>query len=215
MITHPQVEQYIETLIPNRSDLLHRLEEEGRRDGIPNILLSSAQFMKVYLTAVRPKRILEIGTAIGYSTLWMAEAAPGAKIVTIEKDESRAARAMSHFREAGVSGRVQLLEGDALDLVPSLHPFDFIFIDASKGQYERFLEMSLNKLNVGGSVLVDNILFRGYVAQSPEEHSPEVIKRFGNMLHKLKAFNRFMADQPDLTTSWIPIGDGMALATKK
>jgi predicted O-methyltransferase YrrM len=215
VITHPKVEQYIEKLIPERSIVKQRLELEGSTDGIPNILLSSAQFLRVLLMALRPKRILEIGTAIGYSAITMAEVLPDAKIVTIEKDEERAGRAMNNFREAGVSGRVQLLEGDALDLIPSLYPFDFIFIDAAKGQYDRFLELSLQKLNEGGVILSDNVLFRGLVADMDEVNEENAEKKYRNMIHKLRGFNHSLAVHPELETSWIPIGDGIALSYKR
>lgn len=212
MITHPKVEQYIETLIPERSTVKQRLEQEGSNEGIPNILLSSAQFLRVFLMIQKPKRILEIGTAIGYSAITMAEVLPDAKIVTIEKDEERAGRAMNNFREAGVSGRVQLMEGDALDLIPSLLPFDLIFIDAAKGQYDRFLELSLQKLNQGGVILSDNVLFRGLVADADDARDD---KKFRNMLNKLRDFNHALATHRELETSWIPIGDGIAISYKR
>jgi predicted O-methyltransferase YrrM len=215
VITNPQVDEYIQSLIPDRTPILQRLEKEGLDEGIPNILLSSAQFLKVLLWSLRPERILEIGTAIGYSAITMAETLPEAKIVTIERDEQRANRAMNNMREAGVSGRVQLLEGDALDLIPSLRSFDFIFIDAAKGQYEKFLELSVSKLNPGGVVLSDNVLFRGWVAGIDSPESSDNHEKYSKMIAKLKRFNESLANHPELETSWIPIGDGLALSFRK
>jgi predicted O-methyltransferase YrrM len=215
MITDPKVDEYIQNLVPRRSDILQRLEKEGQDEGIPNILLSSAQFLKVLLLSLQPKRILEIGTAIGYSAITMAETLPNARIVTIERDEQRARRAMINMREAGVSGRVQLLEGDALNLIPSLKTFDFIFIDAAKGQYEKFLKLSLSKLNLGGVIISDNVLFRGMVAGVESAGQPDDPNKYVKMIEKLQRFNNTLADHPDLETCWIPIGDGLALSFKK
>jgi predicted O-methyltransferase YrrM len=212
MITHPQVEEYIQALIPERSPVLKRLEHECEADGIPNLLLSSAQFMRFWLRSQKPARILEIGTAIGYSAITMAEACPEAKIVTIERDEERAGRAMSNLREAGVSGRVQLMEGDALDLIPTLRHFDFIFIDAAKGQYPKFLELSLQKLEPNGVILTDNVLFRGWVAQEGLEG---IESKHHRMIEKLKGYNRLLANHTELETTFIPMGDGLALSRRK
>lgn len=210
MITNERIERYIENLYPERSGLLRRLEEEAERENIPIIQLPSIQFIRLLLLCYRPKRVLEIGSAIGYSTIWLAEAAPEARIATIELDAERGARAARNFEEAGISDRVELVVGDAGAGLPGEELFDCLFLDAAKGQYKRYIEMYLPRLRVGGIILCDNILFRGLVA---EEGTPP--KRIASLVKKIREFNQFLIDHPALETSIIPIGDGLAFSVKK
>jgi caffeoyl-CoA O-methyltransferase len=158
------------------------------------------------------RRMLELGTAYGYSALHWCEAAPAANIVTIELDVGRAAIARSYFAAAGVADRVQLLEGDAGQLVPQLEGrFDVVFIDAAKGQYRLFFEQVLEKTRSGGLIVTDNVLFRGYVAA---EDDRLIEPRYLKMVEKIRAFNRFISDHPACNTSIVPIGDGIAISRK-
>ncbi|MGD8188898.1 O-methyltransferase [Brevibacillus ginsengisoli] len=210
MITNPTIDAYLHTLVPKRSSLLTRLEQEAHAEGIPIVQLPSAQFIRLLLLTHRPKRILEVGTAIGYSTIWLAEAAPEARIVTMELDEERIKRARENFAEAGVSERIELREGDATLGLPEGYQFDCLFIDAAKGQYLKFLELYLPLLVPGGLVISDNVLFRGLVA-TPEEAN----KRQRPLVQKIDQFNNHLVTHPQLETAVVPIGDGIAVSIKK
>ncbi|MDP5272810.1 O-methyltransferase [Chengkuizengella axinellae] len=204
-----KINDYILKLIPERNEVLQRLEKEAKEDGIPNIQLESIQFIKVLLQSIQPEQILEVGSAIGYSGIHMAQAAPMAHITTLEMDEQRASRAKQNFHEAGVSGRVKLVLGNALETIPALEDtFDFIFIDAAKGQYTKFLELSLEHSKQGTVIVSDNVFFQGNVAKKRDEIQP----RYRNMIDKLNKYNQMLANHPELETSFISIGDGLALS---
>ncbi|KZE46904.1 methyltransferase [Brevibacillus parabrevis] len=210
MITNPAIDDYVSGLVPERSSLLARLEQEAVEENIPIVQLASAQVMRMLLLLHRPAAILEVGTAIGYSTIWLAEAAPQARIVTMDIDEDRLTRARANVQEAGCAERVEILSRDATLGLPDSYQFDCLFIDAAKGQYRAFLDLYLPLLKEGGLVISDNVLFRGLVA-TPEEAG----KRQKPMVDKLIAFNAHLAERPDLETTFIPVGDGLAVSLKK
>lgn len=210
MITNPAIDDYVSGLVPERSPLLTRLEQEAAVENIPIVQLPSAQVMRMLLLLHRPSSILEVGTAIGYSTIWLAEAAPEARIVTMDIDEERLGRARANIAEAGVSERIEILLRDATLGLPDSYQFDCLFIDAAKGQYRAFLDLYLPLLREGGLVISDNVLFRGLVA-TPEEAT----KRQRPMIEKLQAYNTHLMEHPDLETTMIPVGDGLAVSLKK
>jgi len=210
MIVSEKINSYIEHLVPERDSLLMRLEKEAHAEKIPIIQLPSIQLIRTLLLTHRPKSILEVGTAIGYSTIWLAQAAPEAKIVTMEIDPDRIQRALTNFEAAGVSQRVELVAGDAGEGLSSRYRFDCLFLDAAKGQYKHYLDLYLPHLEPGGVVICDNILFKGLVA---EEHIEN--KRWAPMVKKLQDFNAYLMNHPDLDTSMIPIGDGLTFSIKK
>lgn len=206
------IAQYLDKHLPDRSETLLRLEKEASEDYIPNITRASIQLIRVLLQAAKPRYILEVGTAIGYSAIHMAEAVPDAQIITLEKDIERAKRAQSNFVTAGVESRVELIVGDAEQIIPELeYDFDAVFIDAAKGQYIQFMQAAMDKLKPGGLMISDNVLFRGMVAQSLDE----VERRYSNMLLKLQNYNQVICEHPFLDTSIVPIGDGLAISYKK
>ncbi|CAI8971981.1 tRNA 5-hydroxyuridine methyltransferase [Brevibacillus sp. IT-7CA2] len=210
MITNPAIDDYVSSLVPERSPLLKRLEQEAAEENIPIVQLPSAQVMRMLLLLHRPKAILEVGTAIGYSTIWLAEAAPEARIVTMDIDEDRLVRARENIKEAGCADRVEILSRDATLGLPESYQFDCLFIDAAKGQYRVFLDLYLPLLREGGLVISDNVLFRGLVA-TPEEAG----KRQRPMVDKLLSYNSHLMERPDLETTFIPVGDGLAICMKK
>jgi predicted O-methyltransferase YrrM len=210
MITNPAIDDYVSSLVPERSPLLKRLEQEAAEENIPIVQLASAQVMRMLLLLHRPKAILEVGTAIGYSTIWLAEAAPEARIVTMDIDEDRLVRARENIKEAGCADRVEILSRDATLGLPESYQFDCLFIDAAKGQYRVFLDLYLPLLREGGLVISDNVLFRGLVA-TPEEAG----KRQRPMVDKLLSYNSHLMERPDLETTFIPVGDGLAISMKK
>lgn len=210
MITNPAIDEYLSTLVPARSSLLARMEEEARVDNVPIMQLPAVQALRMLLLLHKPTSILEIGTAIGYSTIWLAEAAPQARVVTMELDPERIARAEVHLQEAGLRDRVEIIAGDATKGLPAEYQFDCLFIDAAKGQYQTFLELYMPHLKKGGLIICDNVLFRGLVAE-PDEAS----KRLKPLVQKLIGFNAGLRDHPELETTFLPVGDGIAVSIKK
>ena len=206
------VHQYVESFLPPRNELLRKMERIAEKNNIPIMELMSLNVMLQFMRIQNPERILEIGTAIGYSALRMAYALPDTNIVTIELDEQRAEEALANIRLAGMENRITLLRGNALDLVDevaSYAPFDAIFIDAAKGQYMNFFNMYSTLLTNDGCVYSDNVLFKGLVANDHVEN-----KRLEGIVKKLKEYNQSIMDKTDFITTIIPIGDGLAVSKK-
>lgn len=213
-IIQDNVTEYLAKLSAPRSPILQRLEQLGASEGIPNITLAGANLLRMLCKLHKPRRILEIGTAIGYSAIHMAEAAPQAAIVTIEMDEARAERARQHFREAGIEQRITLRLGDALHELPQLkqsEKFDMVFIDAAKGKYTEFLELSLPLCRAEGIIVSDNVLFRGLAATEAEETD----RRHRSLVRKIQAYNETLMNHPELDTVVLTVGDGMAVSLKR
>lgn len=169
--------------------------------------------MKVLLAMKRPMRILEVGTAVGFSTLLFCEYAPeGAHVTTIEKYEKRIPIAKENFRRARREGQITFLEGDAAEILAGLtETYDFIFMDAAKGQYIHFLPDVMRLLEVGGVLVSDNVLQDGDIIESHyavERRNRTIYKRMREYLYELKHEKR-------LTTSIVPIGDGVTVSVRK
>ncbi|MDI3548412.1 MAG: hypothetical protein PWR10_2064 [Halanaerobiales bacterium] len=200
------------SFLPERDEFMKNIEKRARERYIPIISPEVGQFLKVLIRATRPKRILEIGTAIGYSTIWMARAAGrGVEVVTIEIDEERAFEARENFEFYGLREQINLKIGDALEIIPYLRrEFDLVFIDAAKGQYINYLDPLMEIIPPGGVIVADNVLYRGYVQQEgPVKHKRRT------MVNNLKEYIDIVTHHHLLDTSIIPIGDGIALSVKK
>jgi len=211
-ITDERVTAYVETLMPARSPVLRRLEVEAQAEGIPIIQPAGAGVLRMLCILHAPRRVLEIGAAIGYSAIHMAEAAMQATIVTMEIDPSRAVRAAANIREAGLADRIELIEGDALELLPALtESFDMIFIDAAKGKYSQFMEEAFRLCRPGGIIVSDNVLYRGLVALLPEQ----VDRRNRSTVRRIREYNEWLAGHPGLATAYLSVGDGMAVSIKR
>ena len=153
------------------------------------------------------RRILEVGTAIGYGTLWLARGAPEARVVTIDPDPERRELARGFLARAGVLDRVELVDGEALQVLPRLDgPFDLVYLDALKEEYRRYLDLALPKLAIGGLVVVDNLLWKGRVAEPPDEED--------RTADAIRAFNGYLMIHPQLESVLLPLGDGVGLAVK-
>ncbi|TCS83803.1 putative O-methyltransferase YrrM [Tepidibacillus fermentans] len=202
-----EVDQYITELLPLDDSFLEELQQQGIKEEIPIIQVPSMKLIQVLLNMIRPSNIIEVGTAIGFSTIFLAKSAPYATIHTIERNETMIARAKENFRIAGLDKQIILYEGDAIEILPHLPQSEFIFIDAAKGKYKQFLQLAFPLLPVGGIFVFDNILFRGYIAE-------EEIVQTKPMLKKLHRFNQELADEKKLLTSFVPIGDGLAISYK-
>jgi predicted O-methyltransferase YrrM len=206
-ITHPAVEKYLYELLPPRDPLLARLEQEAQERDIPIVGPLAGRLLALLVRLTRAKKVLEIGTAIGYSTIWLARAcAPNGRVVTIEYNEQIAQEARRNISEAGLGRRVRVLVGDGMDLVPTLRTkFDFLFLDAEKHQYRALLELALPKLTRDALIVTDNVLWSGRVAQSDPDETTQAIR----------AFNEYVHNHPALETVIVPLRDGLALSRKR
>ncbi len=212
MITDERIADYIRSLDRGNGPFLDRIERDARREEVPIIRKETSALLKTLVAAGRPKRILAVGTAVGYSALLMCQAMPeDCHITTIEKFPPRIAAAREHFREAGEEGRITLLEGDAEEFLRTLKgPFDFVFMDAAKGQYIHWLPMILELMPVGGILLSDNVLQDGDIIQSRF-----AVERRDRTIHKrMREYLRALTGNDRLQTSVLPVGDGAAVSVK-
>lgn len=212
-ITHEAVERYLGELQPEREPLFRRLERYAEEHDVPIIGPVAGRFLYVLARIRRAKRILEAGTAIGYSTLWFARATEpwGGRILTLEADPEMAERARKNLAEAGVLDRVEIRLGDALASLRELEregPFDLVFLDHAKEQYRPFLEEVLPRLEPGGVILADNVLRQGKVAHTPGPEDDE-------MTRAMREFNAFIMGHPELETVIVPLRDGIAVSVKR
>ena len=203
---------YINSLENGDSLTLQAVAKEARDSFVPIIRKETAAFLKTLVELKRPLRILEVGTAVGYSALLMAEHMPeGGHITTIEKYEKRIPIARENFKRAGMENRITLIEGDASEVMDSLdETFDFIFMDAAKGQYIHFLPKVMRLLAVGGVLISDNVLQDGDLIESRF-----AVTRRNRTIHaRMREYLYELKHRPDLQTSIIPIGDGVTVSIR-
>jgi len=216
-MTTPAVESLLErdleylTRIEGEPDaLMLELEALGHRDGVPIVSREVGRFLSVMTSAMLAGNILELGTAYGCSTLWMARAQPEAgRIWTIDPDLARAKIARGFFERAGVADRIEMIHQPALDVLPKMQRrlFDIILIDALKEEYPRYLELSVPLLKRSGVVILDNLLWHHQAAQTPAADDPETtraIRRVSDML----------LHHPELNATILPLGDGVGVGAK-
>jgi predicted O-methyltransferase YrrM len=209
-----EVINYIETLIPEREQEIKEIEDYAKEHAVPIMELVGIETMLQIVKLIQPAKILEIGTAIGYSAIRMAKALPNVKIVTIERDQERYEKALYYINKTNTAKQIEVLFGDALELyeqVAARGLFDVVFIDAAKGQYLRFFEMYEPLLSKRGIVITDNVLFKGLVA----ENQPIETKRIRNLVKKIREYNEWLMNHPDYETVILPIGDGIAISRKR
>ena len=213
MIVQERMAVYINSLDTGNGPFLDELERKALADEVPIIRQDMQSFLKVLLAVHRPGRILEVGTAVGFSAILMAQnTEPDCRITTIEKYEKRIPQAKQNFKEAGMDDRITLIEGDALEVMKSLEgPYDLIFMDAAKGQYIHFLPEALRLLRRGGILISDNVLQDGDIIESHyavERRNRTIYKRMREYLYVLK-------HTEGLLTSIVPTGDGAAVTVKQ
>lgn len=188
--------------------ILQTMEQYAVQEQVPILQAAARTRLLETLTSRQPRAILEIGTAIGYSTLLMASHLPETRITSLELDPVRHAQAAAYLREARVDNRVTLLCGDAGALLPTLNgPFDFVFIDAAKGQYLDYLVKVTANLADEAVIAADNVLFRDMVLG---ETKPA--KRFKTIVNRLRQYLDYVTTQPEFTTTIYPDGDGLAVS---
>ncbi len=214
-ILRPGQEVYLERLLPPRSAILAEMEERARQGDVPVSDPETGRLLTILARSTGARRILEIGTAIGYGVLCLASGAPDAHIVSIDVDAERLATARAYLERAGVAERVELLQGAALDLLPRLEgPFDLVYIDAVKREYRRYLDLVLPRLRVGGMIVADNLLWRGEVAEPSDSDSDPDDPEERAQADALRAFNGYLMMHPQLQALVLSLGDGVGIATK-
>ena len=213
MIVDERMVTFIHSLETENSEILETIEKEALDTYVPIIRKEMQSFLKVLLAIKKPKRILEVGTAVGFSAILMSEYAPeDCHITTIEKWEPRIIKAKENFQRAGVEDRITLLEGDAADILKNMEgSFDFIFMDAAKGQYIYYMPEVVRLLEKDGVFVTDNVLQDGNIIESRfavERRNRTIHSRMREYLYELKHHEQ-------LQTSILPLGDGVALSIKK
>jgi predicted O-methyltransferase YrrM len=212
LIVSDAVEAYLAGLNRLSDDVLASIAADGRTDHLPLIDPEVGALLSVLTRATGARRVLEIGTAIGYSSLWIARALPAdGLLITFELDAGRAARAKANFTRAGMAGRISLMPGDAGVLLSKVQgPFDLIFQDGDKEQYEPLLDRLIDRLRPGGLLVSDNVLWNGEVV--PGLPKPPAPRPAGAAA--IAAYNRRLSAEPRLHTSWLPLRDGVAVSVR-
>lgn len=214
MIEDPRIRDYILSLEPDMDPVLSQIEEEAKAGQIPIIRKETAALLKTLVAAVRPRQILEIGCAVGYSALLMASAAgPDCLVTTMEKYEKRIPVALENFRRAGREKQITLVTGDAGERMKDLprEQYSFIFMDAAKGQYIHWLPQVLSLLAPGGMLVSDNVLQDGDIVQSRF-----AVERRNRTIHsRMREYLYVLKHTEGLETAVLPIGDGVAVSVKK
>lgn len=211
-ITLDYMEEYLRSLIPESEGFFKELEEYAEKNNVPIAQKETAQFLKTMVTIKRPKRILELGTAIGYSSMVMCHCVnKNVRITTIERDDSMVDIARSNIKKFNYQDNIEVVHGDVLEVVKELEgKYDLIFLDAGKGHYNHLLPRILDLLAEDGIIIADNVLFRGMVA-----NNNLVIRRKITIVKRMRTYLQMINDDERLLTTIIPMGDGIAVTTRR
>ena len=193
----------------NKEELL-KIKQKALEEHIPIVMDDTLEVIAKILTEKKPEKILEIGTAVGYSAICFSEyLKENGRIDTIERDEQREAEARENIKKVGVEDKIKLYEGDAVAILPTLNEkYDVVFIYAAKGKYPFFLEQSLRMIKDDGIILADNILYKGYVMSDYNKH-----KQRTAVTH-LRQYIKETTENPELETQILEVGDGLAISKK-
>jgi caffeoyl-CoA O-methyltransferase len=206
-ITVPEVEDYLYAMLPARDEVLTEIEADAAKNKVPIVGPAVARFLYQLAVIGKAKRVFELGSAIGYSTIWWARAVgEGGKVIYTDGDPKNAAKARRYFESAGVTARIDVRVGDALELLSEeKQPYDIIFNDVDKVDYPRVFRLALPKLKSGGLFVADNVLWQGKLRKSnPDEPTRAILE-----------FNRLISESKDLFTTILPLRDGVAVCVKK
>ncbi|WP_277679321.1 O-methyltransferase [Gracilibacillus dipsosauri] len=209
----PVITDYLKGLKKDKPEWTTILELEAQNDHVPIMDQISMDFLVQLLRIKNAKKILEIGTAIGYSALQMSQVSNEIQVVTVERDVNMFERALSNIEKLKKQKQIHPIFGDALKVqqeVEERAPYDLLFIDAAKGQYQKFFELYEPMLKEDGLIVTDNVLFRGLVADSTDAS-----KRLQKLAEKIDQYNQWLIHHPDYVTTIVPIGDGVALSVPK
>ncbi len=205
-ILNTKVEEYLADLLPKRDEVISEMERYAKKHDVPIIGPVVARMIYLVAQISGAKRIFEMGSAIGYSTIWLARAAgPEAEVYYTDGDPANAARARGYFKRAGVENSIQIMTGDAVNLIDQVPgEFDLIFIDVDKHQYPEALRKAIPRLRSGGLLLTDNVLWSGKVTRKSTDGRTRAIQQF----------NKLIYSSPDLFPTIIPLRDGVAVCRK-
>jgi predicted O-methyltransferase YrrM len=210
-ILDERVQGYIHGLRPERTPVMAEMEELAERDGVPIVHWETGRLLAALCRTLDPV-VLEVGTAIGYSTLHMAEQLSNGRVITLELDPARAAQARDFWSRAGVADRIELIEGDARETIETVSgPIDLLFVDAAKDEYARYIELAEPKLSERALLVVDNMLMSGEVALPSDAETfwrPEALAAARSLNVDLMQSERWLA-------CVLPVGDGIALAARR
>ncbi|RPI69953.1 MAG: O-methyltransferase [Ignavibacteriales bacterium] len=210
-IIDPRQVKYLKQFSKNGDPLISEMEQYAKEHNIPILSQQSIEFLEQVVLLTNPKRVLEIGTAIGYSTIRVARRLKKKSVIhTIEMSEGNAAIAKENIEKAGLGDKVEIKFGNALTIIPQLQKkYDLIFLDADKEDYKRLFDYSMILLKRGGVIFIDNLLWHGFAA------TQKVPKEYKTSAKHIKEFNRIFMNQPALESTILPIGDGIGLGIKK
>lgn len=208
-IFEPQAEAYINSLLPARDAVLRKMERYAGKNKVPIVGPACGCALQQLALLIRARRVFEMGSAIGYSTLWLARAVgPRGKVYYTDGNPANAERAQGYLREAGMAGRVEFMVGDALESLQATRgQFDLIFNDVSKSQYLEAFMLAMPRLRAGGLFITDNVLWSGKVTRPAAASDRDTVT--------IQKFNRLIYKSPELVTTIIPLRDGLAVCLKK
>jgi predicted O-methyltransferase YrrM len=190
---------------------IENIKQKALEEHIPIIMDDTLDVIAKYLKEIEPKRILEIGTAVGYSAICFSEfLEKDGKIDTIEREKERVNEAKENIKKAGVEEKIHIYEGDAVEILPTLNEkYDVVFIDAAKGKYPFFLKEALRMIEPNGIIFADNILYKGYVMSDYNKHKQRTAVR------NLREYIKEVSENPNLETEILEVGDGLAISRIK
>ena len=193
------------------NETIKEMERYAEANNVPIIERDSIEFVNKYIQMNGVKKILELGTAIGYSAILMANASEDVEITTIERDEKRYLEAVKNINKVGLDKRIEIVLNDALEVNLAGHKYDLIFIDAAKGQYIKFFEKFENYLNPGGIIITDNLKFHGLVQNKEKIESRNV----RGLVTKIEKYIEFLKENDEFITRFYDIGDGLSVSFRK
>jgi predicted O-methyltransferase YrrM len=209
-IFYPAQEKYISSFRKDQDDLINEMQSFAKEHNVPILSWQAAEFVEQLVLISQPKRVLEIGTAIAYTTIRIARNLDKKSMIhTIELSEPNIEAAKEYIEQSGVGDKIKLVEGDALSVMPRLKKkYDLIFLDSDKEDYKRLFDYSMVLLKRGGLLVIDNLLWQGYAAAS------KVPSKYKESTKHIREFNKIFIEQPNLRTTILPIGDGIGLGVK-
>lgn len=209
-ILFPAQVEYLSHFANHKDPLIIEMEKYAHENNVPILDQNSAAFMEVLIKMLKPKRVLEIGTAIAYSSIRIARNLKKKGVVhTIEKSDDNIALAKDYIKRSGVGDKIKILAGNAMDIMPDLEKkYDFIFLDADKNEYSKLFEFSLVLLKKGGVIMVDNLLWHGLAA------ADNIPPKFKTSTEYIRNFNKEFMHRLELKASIIPVGDGLGIGVK-
>ena len=208
-INESYITEYLHTLFPQKDEFMRSLEQYAKENSVPIIHPEVRALLELLCRMQKPKRILEVGTAIGYSALVFAKnLSQDGRLITIEREPDMTELAVSNIEKAGYESVIRVIEGEALEVLSCLDSkFDIIFIDAAKGYYNEFFDLAVPLLNDGGLIVSDNVLYKGMTA------TDELVKRRQRtIVNRMREYLTMLCDDTRFTTSVLPIGDGVAIS---